>query len=81
MVVGDGFVWYVLGGLSGFWKVGAENCKNVVVLWKICGRAEFSRKKAAAVAAGNTFAGKLHGRGVEVYTQVQVFVISPICLA
>ena len=68
MVVGDGFVWYVLGGLSGFWKVGAENYKNVVVLWKICGRAEFNRKKAAAVAAGNTFAGKLHGRRVEVYT-------------
>jgi len=50
MVVGDGFVWYVLGGLSGFWKVCAENYKNVVVLWKICGRAEFSRKKAAVVA-------------------------------
>ena len=68
MVVRDGFVWFVLGGLSGFWKVGAENYKNVVVLWKICGRAEFSRQKAAAVTAGITFAGKLHGQAVEVYT-------------
>ena len=66
----NGYVWWVLGTLPGWWDVSrgstALPVKNIAVLHKIDGVMRLKRKIEEARAEGSYVTGSLHGQEVQV---------------